>query len=103
MTIQHIEILIIGAGRLALSAVAYQRGLIDVVLLAAEPAAAGFGPPVRVTSGPFDPAQNTLPGKHGAWWIGDYQGLVSAGGTAHPFWNDPRTGRLEIFTASLRV
>jgi hypothetical protein len=88
---------------LALSAVAYQRGLIDVVLLAAEPAAAGFGPPVRVTSGPFDPAQNTLPGKHGAWWIGDYQGLVSAGGTAHPFWNDPRTGRLEIFTASLRV
>jgi len=54
-----------------------------------------------VTSRPFDPARGTLSGKHGAWWIGDYQGLASAAGRIHPFWNDPRTGRLEIFTASL--
>jgi hypothetical protein len=89
------------ADRLALSAFAYRRGLIEVVVLVAEPATARFGPPVRVTSRPFDPAQGTLSGKHGAWWIGDYQGLASAAGRIHPFWNDPRTGRLELFTTSL--
>ena len=89
------------AGRLALSAFAYRRGLVDVVLLVAEPATVRFGRPVRVTSRPFDPARGTLSGKHGAWWIGDYQGLASAAGRVHPFWNDPRTGRLELFTASL--
>jgi hypothetical protein len=89
-------------GRLALSAFAYRRGLIDVVVLVAEPATARFGPPVPVTSRPFDPAQGTLSGKHGAWWIGDYQGLASAAGRIHAFWNDPRSGRLEIFTASRR-
>jgi hypothetical protein len=87
------------AGTLALSAFAYQRGSIDVVVFVAEPATARFGRPARVTSRPFDPAQGTLSGKHGAWWIGDYQGLASAAGRAHPFWNDPRSGRLEIFTA----
>jgi hypothetical protein len=40
-------------------------------------------------------AQRNL-GQHGAWWIGDYQGLASAAGAVHPFWNDSRTGRLEI-------
>jgi hypothetical protein len=89
------------AGRLALSAFAYRHGQIDVVVLVAEPPSARFGRPVRVTSRPFDPAQGTLSGKHGAWWIGDYQGLANAAGRIHPFWNDPRTGRLEIFTASL--
>jgi hypothetical protein len=89
------------AGRLALSAFAYRRGLIDVVVLVAEPASTRFGRPVRVTSRPFDPARGTLSGKHGAWWIGDYQGLASAAGRIHPFWNDPRTGRLELFTTSL--
>jgi hypothetical protein len=87
------------AGKLALSAFAYRRGSIDVVVFVAEPATARFGRPARVTSRPFDPAQGTLSGKHGAWWIGDYQGLASAAGRAHPFWNDPRSGRLEIFTA----
>jgi hypothetical protein len=28
---------------------------------------------------PFDPARGTLSGKHGAWWIGDYQGLATPG------------------------
>jgi hypothetical protein len=90
------------AGRLSLSAFAYRRGLIDVVVLVAEPGTARFGRPVRVTSRPFDPAHGTPSGKHGAWWIGDYQGLASAAGRIHPFWNDPRSGALELFTASLR-
>jgi hypothetical protein len=37
--------------------------------------------------------------RRGAWWIGDYQGLAVDGRLLHPFWNDTRTGRLEIFTA----
>jgi hypothetical protein len=52
---------------------------------------------------PFDPAQGSPNGgKHGAWWIGDYQGLASTPGAFHPFWNDTRTGRLELFTATVR-
>ena len=89
------------AGRLALSAFAYRQRQIEVVVLVAEPGTARFGPPRPVTSRPFDPARGTLSGKHGAWWIGDYQGLAAAAGRLHPFWNDPRTGRLEIFTAAV--
>jgi hypothetical protein len=90
------------AGRLALSAFAYRQGQIEVVVLVAEPGTARFGQPRPVTSRPFDPARGTLSGKHGAWWIGDYQGLAAAAaGGLHPFWNDPRTGRLELFTAAV--
>lgn len=85
-------------GRLALSAFAHRRGRVDVVVLLANAGTNRFGPPEVITSQPFNPAQGGEPGKHGAWWIGDYQGLASAGGTVHLFWNDPRTGRLEIFT-----
>jgi hypothetical protein len=85
-------------GRLALSAFAHRQGLVDVVLFHAEPGTDRFGQPAVVTSRPFDPARGGEQGKHGAWWIGDYQGLASAGGTTYPFWNDSRTGRLEIFT-----
>ncbi|HEU4420988.1 MAG TPA: hypothetical protein VFR67_00425 [Pilimelia sp.] len=85
-------------GRLALSAFAHRQGLVDVVVLVADPGTSRFRPPVVITSQPFNPARGGEAGKHGAWWIGDYQGLASAAGTIHPFWNDTRTGRLEIFT-----
>jgi hypothetical protein len=76
-------------GQLALSAFAHRHGLIDVVLLLADPGTNNFGPPTVITSRPFNPQRGTLQGKHGAWWIGDYQGLASAAGNIHPFWNDP--------------
>lgn len=86
------------SGRLALSAFAHRRGLVDVVVILADPGTSRFGPPTVVTSRPFDPARGGGQGKHGAWWIGDYQGLASAAGTVYPFWNDARyPGRLEIF------
>jgi hypothetical protein len=85
-------------GRLALSAFAHRRRLVDVVVLLTNPGTDRFGPPAVITSRPFNPEQGGKAGKHGAWWIGDYQGLASAAGIVHPFWNDPRTGRLEIFT-----
>ena len=83
----------------SLSAFAYRRGLIEVVVLVAVPRPpASAGRPV--TSRPFDPAQGTLSGKHGAWWIGDYQGwpVPPAGSSVL---ERLRTGRLELFTTSL--
>ena len=85
-------------GRLALSAFAHRRGLVDVVVLRAGPFSDRFDPPQVVTWRPFDPARGAVGSKHGAWWIGDYQGLASAGGAVWPFWNDSRTGRLQIYT-----
>jgi hypothetical protein len=90
-------------GRLALSAFAHRQGLVHVVVLLAAPGTSRFGPPAVVTSRPFDPARGGGPSKHGAWWIGDYQGLASAAGTVHPFWNDSSAGRLEIFTEQVQV
>ena len=61
-----------------------------------------FNSPLRVTSRAFNPALGlTGNPKHGLWWIGDYQGLAAGGGVIHPFWNDTRPGRLEIFTAAV--
>ena len=89
------------AGRLALSTFAHRQGLVDVVVFRSPAFSDAFGAPEVVTSRPFDPALGGAKGKHGAWWIGDYQGLASTGETIHPFWNDTRTGRLEIFTQPL--
>ena len=88
-------------GRLALSAFAHRRGLVEVVVLRAGPFGDRFDPPQVVTWRPFDPARGAAGSKHGAWWIGDYQGLASAAGTVWPFWNDSRTGRLQLYTQSV--
>jgi hypothetical protein len=61
-----------------------------------------FGPPRTITSRPFDPMLGGPGGTHGAWWVGDYQGLAaSISGTTHALWNDTRTGALELFTAAI--
>lgn len=91
------------AGRIGVSAFALRNGRIDVVLFVSAPNRVRFGSAVLVTDASFDPANGGEAGgsKHGAWWIGDYQGLTSTQGAFHPFWNDTRTGALEIFTASV--
>jgi hypothetical protein len=89
------------AGRLALSAFVHRGLMVDVAVLRAGPFSDRFGQPQVVTSRPFDPSVPAVPGKHGAWWMGDYQGLASAGGTVWPFWNDGRTGRLQIYTRAV--
>jgi hypothetical protein len=92
------------AGRLALSAFAYRQGRVDVMLFEAPPGGGRFGPPVRVTDTSFDPTLGGEGGgKHGAWWIGDYQGLAATARGFQPFWSDTRTGRLEVFTATVRA
>jgi hypothetical protein len=87
-----------GAGRIVVSAFAGREGWIDVLLFASEPHQGRFASPLRVTSQPFD-ASLGGPGN----WIGDYQGLAATPGAVHPFWNDTRTGELEIFTATVRL
>jgi hypothetical protein len=91
------------AGRVAICAFALANGHVDVVLLVSPPWTLRFGPPRRVTTAAFDPAHSpTNPGKHGAWWIGDYQGIASNDAAFHLVWNDTRTGKLELFAATVR-
>lgn len=60
-----------------------------------------FGPGVRVGTQRFDPALAAPPAPSGNLFFGDYQGLTVAGGTVIPFWNDPRTGLQQIWSARL--
>ncbi len=90
------------AGRVAVSALALSNGRVDEILLLSQGRTLHFGPPLRVTSAPFDPHSPTASGgKHGAWWIGDYQGIAATGNTFHLVWNDTRTGKLELYAAGV--
>jgi hypothetical protein len=89
-------------GRLVLTAFALSGGLVDVLMWTA-PAARPprFGEPRRLTSRPFDPnpaAGGVYNPKHGAWWIGDYQGLVWTPAGVRPFWNATTGTSLELYT-----
>jgi hypothetical protein len=91
-------------GRVILSAFALRDNLIDLVVLTSPGGPPlRFGTPQPVTTTPFDPAlaADGNP-KHGAWWVGDYQGLAATPNAIHAVWNDTRTGNLELFSATLR-
>jgi hypothetical protein len=92
------------AGRVAISAFALANGRVDEVLLVSRPRQLRFGPPLQVTTAPFDPLGPTTAsrGKYGAWWIGDWQGIASSAGAFHLVWNDTRTGKLDLFAATVR-
>jgi hypothetical protein len=89
------------AGRVGLSAyalsIADQR--IDVVLYLSGPGLPRFTAPRRVTTQSFDPTLAIDTGS--TRWLGNYQGLTAAGGAFHPVWTDTRTGRTQIFTATV--
>ncbi len=91
------------AGHVAISAFALVNGRVNEVLLLSRPHRLTFGAPTKVSTGSFDPHSQTATGqKHGAWWIGDYQGITASGGNIHLVWNDTRTGNIELFAASVR-
>jgi hypothetical protein len=92
------------AGRVAISAFALAGGRIDEVLLVSAPGELRFAPPLRVTRTPFDPLDQATAsrGKYGIWWIGDWQGIAGSAGAFHLMWNDTRTGRLDLFAATVR-
>src|SRR6185369_9066763 len=62
------------SGQVALCAFALANGRVDRVVLFSPPRDLRFGASQRVTAASFNP-QNGMPtgGKHGAWYIGDYQ------------------------------
>jgi hypothetical protein len=97
------------AGAVDVTYLALAHGRIEVLLARSTMQGVRFEPPQRVTSQSFNPMQGgsvgggKKAGALGLWWIGDYQGLATGGGLIHPFWNDTRTGRLEIFTAAIAV
>jgi hypothetical protein len=91
------------AGRVAISAFALAHGRISEVLLLSPPHQLNFSAPLQVTTAPFDPHSSTATGpKHGAWWIGDYQGITAAPGAIHLVWNDTRTGKMDLYAATVR-
>jgi hypothetical protein len=73
----------------------------DVYLGESVSHAAAFQPSIRVTTTSFNPSLGIRIFRPGSWWIGDYQGLACGPRTVYPFWNDSRTGRLEIFTSDV--
>ncbi len=89
-------------GRIVVSGFELVRGRIRVVAATSRPNSHQFSLH-HISDHGFDPARGGLSGgrKHGAWWIGDYQGLAVTSEAVHPFWNDTRTGRLELFTATM--
>jgi hypothetical protein len=89
------------AGRVAISAFALAHGLVSHVLLLSRPHQLRFRAPLQVTTAPFDPHSPTHP-KDGVWWIGDYQGITASAGAFHLVWNDTRTGKLDLFAATVR-
>jgi hypothetical protein len=95
------------AGRIAISAFALANGRVDEVLLLSRLSRQQelrFHPPLRVTTASFDPHNPTTAsrGKYGAWWIGDWQGIASSPGAFHLVWNDTRTGKLDLYAATVR-
>ncbi len=91
-------------GRVAISAFALANGRVDEVLLVSQPRRLHFYPPVRVTTASFNPQNSTTAarGKTGTWWIGDWQGIAAGAGAFHLVWNDTRTGKLDLFAATVR-
>jgi hypothetical protein len=94
------QVAIDDAGRIGVMAFAMAQGTVSVVLMLSKPGSLRFGPPITVTDQPFDPAK--VADQQGRWWIGDYQALATTPDAFHPFWNDTRTGQLELFTAAVR-
>ncbi|EFH89927.1 hypothetical protein [Ktedonobacter racemifer] len=88
------------AGIIAVSAFAYANERMNVVLARSRPQSLCLEGPVVVTDQPFDPELASSGGDF-SWWIGNYQGLASGPGVFYPFWNDTRTGNLEIFVAAI--
>ena len=78
-----------------------QHKLIDVYLAQSIDKGVSCLKNIRVTTQSWDPAVDAPIDGNGLQFIGDYQGLSSDDHFVHPFWNDTRTGRQEIFTAAI--
>jgi hypothetical protein len=61
---------------------------------------------VAITQGRPGSVERLVPtasrGKYGTWWLGDWQGIAGGAGAFHLVWNDTRTGKLDLFAATVR-
>ena len=91
-------------GRVAISAFALANGRVDEVLILSRPKELSFYPPVRVTTAAFNPLDPTTAsrGKTGTWWLGDWQGIAAGADGFHLVWSDTRTGKLDLYAATVR-
>jgi hypothetical protein len=87
-------------GQVGLSVFDVNDGRVSLAMSISSAADTSFGSLRRLTSG-FN--QSLGPTTASGYWIGDYQGLTATGDVFHPLWNDARTGRLELFTARVRL
>jgi hypothetical protein len=92
-------------GLVAISAFALANNRMDEILLVSRAGRLRFGPPLRVTTASFDPLDPATAsrGKYGTWWLGDWQGIASGADAFHLVWNDTRTGKLDLFAATVRL
>jgi hypothetical protein len=99
VTYMQPQLAVASDGRVALSVFGLARGRVNVLLFVSGRQQRS-GRPLQVTSQGFDPAYG-LTNSAGEHWIGGYQGLAATSSGFHPFWNDTRTGHMEIFTATV--
>jgi len=95
------QVIVDDAGAVDISYFVLDRNRIAVDLARSVTGGASFEAGLALDGRPFDPALGLPGGKHGLWWIGDYQGLTAGSGVLHPFWNDSSSGRLEIVTTAV--
>jgi hypothetical protein len=89
-----------GHGRAAISVFALAKGKVDVLLFTSPTRRPRFGPPLRVTTSPFDPTVGTGSGT-GTYWLGNYQGIAVTPAGFQPIWTDTRSGTTQILTAAI--
>jgi hypothetical protein len=75
--------------------------LIDLYLAQSIDKGKSFLKNMRITTQSWNPAIGAPTDLYGSQFIGDYQGLTADNAFVHPFWNETRTGRQDIFTAAI--
>lgn len=94
------QIAVTAHGTVYVSYFGWAHGHVDVYLTASSTHGATVSAAVRITTVSFDPTLSDQQ-REGTPWIGDYQGLAVGADRIYPFWNDTRTGHLQIFTAAV--
>jgi hypothetical protein len=99
VTYMQPQLAVASDGHVGVSVFVLARGRVNVLLFVSG-RLGRFGRPLQVTGQGFGPAYgpSNSAGEH---WIGGCQGLAATPSRFHPFWNDTRTGRMEIFTATV--
>jgi hypothetical protein len=95
------QIVVSARGTVYVSYFTLARGRVDLYLTWSTTHGARFGAGERITTVSFDPRRSGQ--QREGPWIGDYQGLALSPRAIYPFWNDTRTGHMEIFAAVVGI